>query len=160
VNIFAVSADPVDCARALDDRRLVKMVLETAQLLSAAAGARPDLLSRPVDAAALYRPTHLAHPVSRWVRENGVHFRWTCRLLEALLAEYTHRFGREHACRRIAEVLSFPDTAAPPPTAWCNCTPYPALPAFEAYRTTLNDKWAVDHPTPTWRDRGPPSWRH
>jgi hypothetical protein len=156
LNIFALSSDPNECAQALDDRRLVKMVLETAQLLSSAVQACPDLLPG-ADPALLYRSTHLGHPVALWVRAKPAHFAWTRRLLAALLGEYSHRFGRAHACERIAAVLG-PAAVAPPPATWCNCTPYPELPVFAAYRATLAAKWAADRRPPAWRHRGPPEW--
>lgn len=34
MNIFATSSNPRDCAQSLDDKRLVKMTLETTQILS------------------------------------------------------------------------------------------------------------------------------
>lgn len=36
MNIFATDISPVACAKALNDKRVVKMVLETAQMLSTA----------------------------------------------------------------------------------------------------------------------------
>ncbi|MGE5505567.1 MAG: pyrimidine dimer DNA glycosylase/endonuclease V [Actinomycetota bacterium] len=156
MNIFAVSADPADCARALDDRRLIKMVLETAQLLSAAVRARPDL-QPGADPALFYRATHLNHPVALWVRQQPANFAWTKRLLDELLDEYSHRYGRVHACARIAAALGETGSHAPP-VDWCNCTPFPELPTFDAYRATLAAKWAADSRPPSWRDRGPPAW--
>jgi hypothetical protein len=156
MNIFAISDDEQDCAQALDDRRLVKMVLETAQLLSGAARARPDL-APGAEIDALYRATHPHHPVSLWVRADGAHFHWTRRLLAALLDEYRHRFDRDHACGRIHLALG-PAGPGDAPGQWCNCTPFPDLPVFDAYRATLEGKWRTDIRPPTWRRRGPPSW--
>jgi hypothetical protein len=157
MNIFAVSDNPGECAQALDDRRVVKMVLETAQLLSAAARTRPELVPTGVDPDRLYRLSHLNHPVSLWVRQCPAHYQWTRRLLEALLEEYGLRYGRVHACRGIAEALGDAEESEPP-SSWCNCTPYPQLPTFDAYRATLDAKWLSDGRPPTWRHRGPPAW--
>ena len=50
MNIFVVDTYPVLAARALCDRHVVKMVLETAQILSTISGGP-------------YRPTHQNHPL-------------------------------------------------------------------------------------------------
>lgn len=158
MNIFAISPDPKQCAQALDDRRLVKMVLETAQLLSAAARTQPHLAPAMTEAEQLYRATHLNHPVTLWVASSRSNFTWTRHLLEELLREYTHRYGKSHASERIARLLGPPDADPPPPHSWCNCTPNPDLSVFAAYRATLRQKWAADTCPPTWRNRGAPIW--
>jgi hypothetical protein len=157
MNVFVVSSDPIECARSLDDRRLIKMVLETAQLLSAAVRADPLLAGRDVEVDALYRATHLNHPVCLWVRGSRAAFAWTRRLLDALLAEYGHRFQKVHACSRIADLLG-PALDEVPPQSWCNCTNFPDLPVFQAYQAQLADKWAKDSRPPSWRGRGAPQW--
>jgi len=147
MNIFVISPDPTECAQALDDQRLNKMVLETAQMLSTVMAPMPGL----------YKPTHAHHPVTLWVSH---HTRWTYRLLVSLLAEYTYRRDREHGCRKIAIALLpnlFSIPPVPTPTEWCNCTPYPLLPVFDAYKLHLNIKWG--NSSPAWTRRGQPTWR-
>lgn len=46
MNIFVVDEDPAICAEYLDDKRVVKMVLETAQMLSTALGDAGDIFDR------------------------------------------------------------------------------------------------------------------
>jgi hypothetical protein len=157
LNIFAVSSEPDLCAQALDDRRLVKMTLETAQLLSSAVRHRLELAAA-ADVDALYKATHLNHPVSLWVRAAGDNFDWTRRLLDSLLREYGHRFERTHACVRIADALGASPQVSGMPRSWCNCTPFPDLPVFDAYCAYLAQKWQADARPPSWRGRGAPDW--
>ena len=90
MNIFYLDSDPRTCAVYHCDRHVVKMCLETAQLLSTACQAMG------LHDSGLYRPTHPNHPCSLWVRERRENFAWTLRLMKCLLAEYTHRYNKVH----------------------------------------------------------------
>jgi len=88
VNIFKTSEDPDICARDLDSKRLIKMILETAQLLSTAmyktGGTGP------------YRLTHANHPCSVWAAESDLNYRWLINYFVSLNKEYTLRYKRTH----------------------------------------------------------------
>lgn len=58
MNIFALDDDPALAARALHDRHIVKMALETAQILCTVAHG----LGLP----APYKPPHKNHPCTVW----------------------------------------------------------------------------------------------
>jgi hypothetical protein len=93
------------------DRHVVKMILETAQLLSTAhrvidgeeyvgqsqsgRKAKRWRLSGNVDAI-MYAATHINHPSAVWVRENSANYDWLYDHLLALGREYTYRYGRTH----------------------------------------------------------------
>lgn len=111
MNIFYVNSDPEVAARSMVDRHVVKMILETAQLLSTAhrvidgeeyvgqtqtgRKAKRWRLSGNVDAI-MYAATHINHPSAVWVRENSANYDWLYDHLLALGREYTHRYGRTH----------------------------------------------------------------
>ena len=153
MNIFAVCADPVLCAQALDNRRLIKMVLETAQMLSTA------LKPRDPDNAVYYRTTHLNHPCTKWVMADQRHLAWTIQLFFALAAEYTHRYGKVHASEaKLGDSFRNHYEPALLPDEWCNCSAFPDVAVFEAYRLTLNQKWRNDSVPPGWTNRGAPDW--
>ena len=111
MNIFYVDSDPEVAARNMVDRHVVKMILETAQLLSTAhrvidgeeyvgqsqsgRKAKRWRLSGNVDAI-MYAATHINHPSAVWVRENSANYDWLYDHLLALGSEYTHRYGRTH----------------------------------------------------------------
>jgi len=92
MNIFVLDENPVVAANLMHDKHIVKMVLETAQLMSTAVialGGRAD---------GLYKPTHQAHPCSLWLLEAPANFCWLYEHGRALDAEFRHRFsGRSHA---------------------------------------------------------------
>jgi hypothetical protein len=94
VNVFAVDRDPVRAARALCDRHVVKMTLETAQILCTAARTR-------LGVRAPYRPTHREHPCVAWAAARPANWEWLVRHGLALADEYERRFGRIHASRAV-----------------------------------------------------------
>ena len=102
MNIFYLSEDPDECARWMVDKHVVKMILETAQLLSTAhrvLDGDPDdgRLHDKLTNELLYKRTHKNHPSAIWARESDGNYRWLYRHLLALLKEYTFRYGKHHA---------------------------------------------------------------
>jgi hypothetical protein len=111
MNIFYVNSDPEVAARSMVDRHVVKMILETAQLLSTAhrvidgeeyvgqsqsgRKAKRWRLSGNADAI-MYSATHINHPSAVWVRENSANYAWLYDHLLSLGREYTYRYGRTH----------------------------------------------------------------
>jgi len=91
MNIFFLSLNPTEAARLHCDKHVVKMILETAQLLYTAHW----VYESPLPEGA-YRKTHPNHPSARWVRESLVNYRWLCSLGIALCEEYTYRYGKVH----------------------------------------------------------------
>lgn len=89
MNIFVLDTNPVQAARWHCDAHIVKMTLETAQILSSvhhlAGGGSP------------YRPTHLRHPCVEWARTTCENYQWLTALGLELCVEYTNRYSREHA---------------------------------------------------------------
>ena len=96
MNIFILSEDPVDAAVAQLDKHIVKMPLETAQMLCAA---------YPVGVAP-YKKTHYNHPSTVWARTCIENFNWLIDHGIALCKEYTHRYNRRHKCQDVIEWCS------------------------------------------------------
>jgi hypothetical protein len=94
VNVFAVDRDPVRAARALCDRHVVKMTLETAQILCTAASTRFGHRTP-------YRPTHANHPCVAWAVATRGNWDWLVRHGLALADEYRRRYGRVHPSRAV-----------------------------------------------------------
>lgn len=94
MNVFAVDRDPVRAARALCDRHVVKMTVETAQILCTAARAR-------FGQEAPYRATHANHPCVKWAAAARGNWDWLVRHGLALADEYERRFGRAHPSRAV-----------------------------------------------------------
>lgn len=162
MNIFFTSPDPRVCARNLDDKRVVNMTLESAQMLSTA------LHDVGVKDPLLYKSTHYNHPVNKWVRQSRPNFLWLLEHLEALSKEYTHRFDKIHASSALIPACQHYKMLIPlrPLAPFPNCAKredmgldFTHLPVLEAYKTYLNARWKLDKLTPTWTNREPPKWK-
>lgn len=98
MNIFYVNSDPFEAARCLVDKHVVKMVLETAQLLCTAHRVLDPHLSDRQDMWGLYKSTHMHHPSAVWVRQSAANYDWLFNHFEGLLDEYRHRYSKTHKC--------------------------------------------------------------
>lgn len=156
MNIFVLDADPVLAAQSLCDKHVVKMALESAQLLCTAAYA--------LGVQAPYRPTHAHHPCSKWLLEGQANLWWLVRHTDAIFSEYALRYGREHASCAVMRQLT-PDTllrmkeALPPgETPFVQAMPEQyrgpdAVAAYRAYYLGEKARFA------TWRaPSAPPAW--
>jgi len=92
MNIFVVHKDPVVAAQMLCDKHIIKMPLESAQMLS-----------NCIDHNAPYKRTHYNHPCSVWVRESKGNFMWLYEHGIALCKEYTTRYEKTHKCEAVIE---------------------------------------------------------
>lgn len=88
MNIFYLDPNPVSCAEYHYDTHVVKMILESAQLLSTA--------HHLCGEGGPYKLTHQNHPSAIWTRENSNHYSWLYCLMLALGKEYEYRYGRIH----------------------------------------------------------------
>jgi len=142
MNIFYLDRDPVKSAQAQCDRHVVKMILETAQLLSTA--------HHELDGTSpAYKPTHRNHPSAVWVRSNTMCYRWAWEHLKALGDEYRERYGKTH--KTIAEHLDtlerYPDGLAygeftdPPQCMPDVCKRDDAVLAYQTYYNYKADEW-------------------
>lgn len=91
MNIFYLHSDPEKCAKMHCDKHVVKMIVETAQLLSTA---HHEIDGDP--SIECYRSTHKNHPSAVWARKNRSNYQWLWQLLQGLLVEYTSRYGKVH----------------------------------------------------------------
>ena len=102
MNIFVLSLDPREAAEYHCDKHVVKMILETAQLLYCSHWMlNPDAL--PPTA---YKKTHPNHPCSIWIRESIENYQWLSELGLALCDEYTYRYGKRHKTQDHLEWLA------------------------------------------------------
>src|SRR5574343_1523365 len=91
MNIFAVDADPIQAARDLCDRHVVKMTLETAQILCSAFDESP------------YKKTHFNHPCCKWARTSKSNYQWLIAHGLGLSAEYSLRYGKTHKSEQVIQ---------------------------------------------------------
>lgn len=158
MNIFVVSKDPIIAAKSLNDRHIVKMPLETAQMLSAVA----DRYGHP----SLYKVSFKKHPCTLWAGDSYDNWMWLIKHGIALSEEYTARFGKIHTCESV--IKWYLENNYGPPESLKGLTPFAqAMPdeyrhenpvvAYRAYY--LGDKqFFKDGKRPTWKNASPPKW--
>jgi hypothetical protein len=159
VNIFVTSHDPKEAAMSLDDKRLRKMLIETAQILSVAA-VRNGYSNMP------YKVTHANHPCCIWAAESGANFKWLVSYFLELSCEYLTRFSKIH--KSSTHVSSFLDLniKGDTMTPFKNCTTNTEKgisfkhisDTTQAYRMYLDARWKTDKLKPKWTNRKKPSW--
>lgn len=147
MNIFYLDCNPKVAAELQCDRHVVKMILETAQLLSTA--------HHELDGSSpAYKPTHKNHPSAVWVRSSVPAYRWAWEHLEALGNEYQQRYSKVHkTISNHLESLREPPVALQGHLGWSEppqCMPeeYKRVDPVLAYRLYYNAK-ADD-----WESRG------
>ena len=103
MNIFYLDRDPKTAAQMHCDKHCIKMILESAQMLSTAHRVLDtDLYA---DKVGLYKLAHKNHPSTIWVRTSSENYRWLFNHYDALMQEYTYRYGKHHATERLIEPL-------------------------------------------------------
>ena len=91
MNIFYLDRDPVIAAQMHCDRHCIKMILESAQMLSTC------LRQHGYDGEEyIYGSTHLNHPSTIWTGKTLANFEWVLSHAFALCREYTARYGKFH----------------------------------------------------------------
>jgi len=154
MNIFVLDENPQIAAQMHNDKHVVKMILETAQLLCGVHHVTNSQYIIP------YKLSHKNHPCSIWARDCIENYIWLCDLGIELCKEYTYRYGKRHKSQDIIE--------------WClvhnpninengDITPFAlAMPdeckvksAVESYRL-----YYLTHKTSfsTWKNRNKPNW--
>ena len=99
MNIFVLDISPKKAAEYHCDKHVVKMILETAQLLNNARVACG--LTKFMETA------HVKHPCSLWVSEGGWNYTWLATLGHSLLSEYSYRYGKIHKLTDFLESCYF-----------------------------------------------------
>jgi len=98
LNIFVLDTDVEKAAKWHVDRHVVKMPLETAQMLCTA---RHELGEAPERIP--YRKAYVNHPCTIWARESYANYKWLCNMGVELCKEYTYRYGKVHKCQAVIE---------------------------------------------------------
>lgn len=167
MNLFVTSPNHYECAIALDDKRLNKMCVETAQILSTA------LWHRGIIDVNLYKPVMIHHPIVLWAKEKDENLWFTYLNFCSLFTEYFHRFNKKHATSKncflfyqlVYKSLEKEDLVKH--LDFCNCARNTSLnldftnvsDVFQAYRMYLNARWKTDKREPKWTNRTPPAWK-
>jgi len=157
MNIFALHPNPQVAARWHTDKHVVKMILETAQLLSTAHRILDKDMLSPIKDEMLYKKTHWNHPCAVWVRQSVANYNYAYRLLVELLQEFEYRYRHSHKTKLLLDCLKYPPINTPS----FDLTPFAqAMPdefkdpdSVLAYRKYYNDGKAHLH---SWSGRPVP----
>lgn len=176
MNIFYLDECPVQCAQWMVDKHVVKMILESAQLLSTAhrildgeeyegqtqTGRKARRWELPDEReTVIYSATHINHPSAVWVRQSVENYNWLVDHFFALMEEYCYRYEKRHKCfGNISYLLQSP----PHKLEDYDWTPMPSC---------MDDKYIIsDDPITnyrnyynkgkshmfSWKKRNPPIW--
>jgi hypothetical protein len=176
MNIFYLSHKPSRCARWHCDKHVVKMILETTQLLytahwflALAANTQPDFSTAPTLASNASQRGYLSirnprHPCAIWARESLTNYKWLCELGMALCQEFEHRFGGSHACEEHLYWLYSHPPATIPRAGWS--APAQAMPdeyrrkgdSIRAYRAYYKLNKGEQRGMLTYTARHRPHW--
>lgn len=102
MNIFYLDRDIDKCVQAHCNKHVVKMILESAQLLSSVHH------STGTGNEQMYKLTHKNHPDAVWARSSLGNYEYLISLAILLGEEYTFRYGRIHKSVGIIERLPYP----------------------------------------------------
>ena len=90
MNIFYLDECPKKAAKLQYNKHVVKMILESAQMLCTAHHHYGNGDNVP------YKKAHYNHPSTIWVRQNSIHYDWLYDHMMALGNEYTKRYNKIH----------------------------------------------------------------
>lgn len=147
LNIFVLDTNPKLAAAMLCDKHIVKMVLESAQMLCTVYGD-----------GAPYKPTHKNHPCTRWAQKSQQNFAWLCEHAHAMCAEYERRYKRTHKSQAVicfcSELSTLPSIGL---TSFAQAMPdqYKDKDAVVAYRAYYKGEKST---LAVWKHSPQPSW--
>ena len=109
MNIFYLHKDPIEAAKQSCDKHVVKMIVESAQMLSTAhrmidgnlytdktkAGRNIKRWKHPNPnmEKTLYKACHTGHPSTVWVMQSAYNYHWLYKHMMALNTEFKMRYG-------------------------------------------------------------------
>ena len=153
MNIFVLHKHPRTAARMQCDQHVVKMTLESAQMLST--------VINELGGQGPYKPTHVNHPCSVWARESLGNFLWLYDHGLSLAREYTRRYKKVHKSQLAIEAcLAALDTVPlynleRTPHPLCMPDQYKCDDVTEAYRAFyIGEKASFAK----WNRHSPPFW--
>lgn len=188
MNIFASSDCPMISAKNLDDKRVNKMVLESAQMLSTATllNAPKSLIEtekvvvlkrgKPKEKTIyyfrgerVYSPCYDNHPATKWARENKGNYSWLLLHFLHLCEEYEIIKGKKHASESYRDYFceGYDYISKGEQTDFVNCANNASIPNCDfrhvnpvpiAYKFYLNARFQMDKKPVTYTNRKTPDW--
>lgn len=163
MNIFVTNESPVIAAQDMCDKHLIKMILETAQILSTVCKEVYDY-----EGDALYKSCYVKHPATLWAGQSYTNFCWLLEHGLALCHEYYFRFQKHHKSETVLdEVIKYMSDTIFTWSGVTNSTPefvqimpdeFKKTNTCIAYQNYLLNKFENNKPKPKWTKRDPPEW--
>jgi hypothetical protein len=158
MNIFFLDYDVKKCAQYHVDKHVVKMILETAQLLCGVHHVTAHDTAHDT-AHVPYKLSHKNHPCSIWSRESLSNYLYLCELGLELCEEYTYRYGKRHKSQDVIEWClinkpNIPDIGFTEP-AMAMPDEYKVKSVIESYR---NYYMGAKSGFAVWKNRETPYW--
>jgi len=180
MNIFVLDNDPIVSAQLQCDKHVVKMIVESAQMLSTAhrmldgveeirpskSGKTRQKYWRHKDSGMedrLYAAVHVGHPCTIWTMKSAQNYQWHYQHFVALCDEYTYRYDKIHLTDKILrealEVLpwNIPLTAQTPfavaMQAFPECIQEDPVMSYRSFYQTKQERFKM-----VWTDRPVPEW--
>ena len=154
MNIFILDKDVKKNAQYHCDKHVVKMILETAQLLCGV-----HHMTNQVNDQVPYKLSHKNHPCAIWSRESLTNYLYLCELGLALCDEYTHRYGKRHKSEQVISwcIDNKPNILDKGLTEFAKAMPdeYKVESVVESYR---NYYLGAKKEFATWKLREVPKW--
>ena len=95
MNIFVLDKCPIQSAQMQCDKHIVKMPLETAQMLYSVWHRHGQGDKVP------YREVHKKHPCTLWTGDSLLNYDWLWKHGMELCFEYTRRYNKIHKCQQV-----------------------------------------------------------
>ena len=166
MNIFFLSGDPRRCARWHCDKHVVKMILESTQILYTAQHVNGGTVVVEAEAPVCastgkrgYKKHAAKHPSVLWASASLAHYLWLCRMALCLCDEHQFRFGPvlRHLCAvHIEWLMENPPPGLLEKIKWLS-DPTPAMPdEYKVPGSVVVSYW--NYYNGSKRDRGLLKW--
>ena len=154
MNIFVLDRDPYKAAEMMCDKHVVKMILESCQMLSAALdvsykdSGRSSKKVEPSVGFQLpqYPKSVKKHPCTLWVLESINNYKWLMAHTDALLKEYQKRYDKTH---KYGQGILPPLALYQSQLNWMNL---PDVPQTEFVQAISNKELRRDDPVEGYRE--------
>ncbi len=177
MNIFVLDEDPKEAARQMCDKHVVKMIVESGQMLSTVwrvldgeewtdyskNGRRIKRWKLPyaLFEQMLYKASFVGHPCTQWAMKNDKNYYWLAQHAYELCKEYTRRYKKTHKAEDMISYLLYrkpaniPSADSTTPFAQAMPDEYKNEDAVEAYRAYyLGEKTYFAE----WKNAETPKW--
>jgi hypothetical protein len=121
MNIFILSEDPIEAAQMQCNKHVVKMIVESAQMLStshrildgveyidSSSNRKIKRYKHDNFESELYHACHINHPCTIWTRNSSSNYQWLFEHFIALCKEYTLRYNKIHLTQiKLNDILKY-----------------------------------------------------